>query len=146
MTHELNSIMILIHPPLAILGYLFTFIALKKAVQLYPRQGNRFGKSIKEKDVKENDLKISLTIAWWVTFLGLLTGMIWAQAAWGKFWNWDPKETATLFVFLSLTAAFLMYLKKLNTKWVAIMLAFNVLTIIATISVSFIDIGKHAFG
>ena len=146
MAHELNSIMILIHPPLAILGYLFKFLALKKAIQLFPRKGNDFGEGIKEKDVREKDLKISLTIAWWITFLGLVTGMIWAQIAWGRFWNWDPKETATLFVFLTLTAAFLMHLKNLDLRWVLLMLVVNVLTILATISVSFIDWGLHSFG
>lgn len=25
--------------------------------------------------------------------LGMLTGAIWAKAAWGHYWNWDPKET-----------------------------------------------------
>jgi cytochrome c biogenesis factor len=138
--------MILIHPPLAILGYLFTILALKKAVQLFPRKGNDQGRKIKKRKVKEKDLKISLTIAWWLTFFGLVTGMIWAQIAWGSFWSWDPKETATLFVFLTLTGAFLMYMKKMDIRWIVLMLALNVLTIIATVMVSFIDIGKHAFG
>ncbi len=144
MAHELDSYMILIHPPLAILGYLFTFIALKKAIQLMPKKGN--SEKIKEKEVKEKDLNISLTIAWWITFLGLITGMIWAQMAWGTFWNWDPKETATLFVFLTLTAAYIVNWKKLGIKWTLILLVGNVLTILITISVSFIDLGLHSFG
>lgn len=146
MVHELNSIMILIHPPLAILGYLFTFLALKKAVQLFPRKGNNYGKGIKEKEVRGKDLKISLTIAWWITFLGLVTGMLWAQLAWGSFWSWDPKETATLFIFLTLTAAFLMHLKKVNIKLVVLMLTVNVLMILGTIAISFFDWGLHSFG
>lgn len=146
MSHELNSIMILIHPPLAILGYLFTFLAVKKAIQLVPRAGNQYGEGIKELEVKEKDLKISLTIAWWITFLGLVTGMIWAQLAWGAFWSFDPKETATLFVFLTLTAAFLMHQRKMKLKWVLIMLALNVLTILLTISMSFVSFSDHAFG
>lgn len=28
--------------------------------------------------------------------IGLALGMIWAKAAWGDFWSWDPKETAAL--------------------------------------------------
>ncbi len=27
---------------------------------------------------------------------GLITGAIWAEAAWGRFWGWDPKETVAL--------------------------------------------------
>jgi heme exporter protein C len=26
----------------------------------------------------------------------LVTGSIWAEAAWGTYWNWDPRETTTL--------------------------------------------------
>lgn len=25
--------------------------------------------------------------------IGMMTGAIWAKAAWGDYWNWDPKET-----------------------------------------------------
>lgn len=28
--------------------------------------------------------------------IGMLTGAIWAKAAWGDYWNWDPKETWAL--------------------------------------------------
>ncbi len=32
--------------------------------------------------------------------LGILTGGIWAQNAWGRFWGWDPKETWSLITWL----------------------------------------------
>ncbi|MBI2252792.1 MAG: c-type cytochrome biogenesis protein CcsB [Armatimonadetes bacterium] len=28
--------------------------------------------------------------------LGIISGAIWAQNAWGSYWNWDPKESAAL--------------------------------------------------
>ncbi len=31
---------------------------------------------------------------------GLVFGMIWANKAWGSYWNWDPKETWALVTFL----------------------------------------------
>ena len=31
---------------------------------------------------------------------GMLSGAIWAKAAWGHFWNWDPKETWALITWL----------------------------------------------
>jgi ABC-type transport system involved in cytochrome c biogenesis permease subunit len=146
MTHELNSIMILIHPPLAILGYLFTFLSLKKVIQLTFRKGNHNAKEIKNKEIIEKDLKISLTIAFGLTFLGLVTGMIWAQLAWNRFWSWDPKETATLFVFLTLTAALILHRKKTDIKWMLISLILNVLIIIGSILISYLGIGLHSFG
>lgn len=35
----------------------------------------------------------------WLTF-SILAGAIWAQAAWGRLWAWDPKETWALIVWL----------------------------------------------
>lgn len=35
----------------------------------------------------------------WFTF-GILTGAIWAQNAWGRYWGWDPKEVWALTVWL----------------------------------------------
>jgi len=35
----------------------------------------------------------------WLT-LGILTGAIWAQNAWGRYWGWDPKETWALITWL----------------------------------------------
>ncbi len=28
--------------------------------------------------------------------LGIITGAIWAEYAWGRYWGWDPKETSSL--------------------------------------------------
>jgi ABC-type transport system involved in cytochrome c biogenesis permease subunit len=35
----------------------------------------------------------------WLT-LGILTGAVWAQRAWGRYWAWDPKETWALITWL----------------------------------------------
>ena len=32
--------------------------------------------------------------------LGMITGSIWAEYAWGTYWNWDPKQTWSLIVWL----------------------------------------------
>jgi cytochrome c-type biogenesis protein CcsB len=41
-------------------------------------------------------LRGSLYIGFIAMSLTLLTGAFWAQQAWGRYWHWDPKETATL--------------------------------------------------
>ncbi|MDR7328446.1 c-type cytochrome biogenesis protein CcsB [Corynebacterium guangdongense] len=38
--------------------------------------------------------------------VGILLGAIWAEAAWGRFWGWDPKETVSLITWI-LYAAYL---------------------------------------
>ncbi len=36
------------------------------------------------------------------TAVTLVTGMVWGQATWGTAWEWDPRLTSTLFLFLLL--------------------------------------------
>jgi len=32
---------------------------------------------------------------------GIITGSVWAQTAWGRYWSWDPKETWSLVTWLA---------------------------------------------
>jgi cytochrome c-type biogenesis protein CcsB len=41
-----------------------------------------------------------LTIGFPLLTMGIVTGAIWAQTAWGDYWQWDPKETASLATWL----------------------------------------------
>lgn len=47
--------------------------------------------------------------------LGIITGSIWANEAWGRYWGWDPKETAALITFL--IYAIPLHLKKPSLWW-----------------------------
>jgi len=33
--------------------------------------------------------------------IALISGSIWAKAAWGSYWNWDPRETTTLILWIA---------------------------------------------
>lgn len=48
------------------------------------------------------DLAIYQTVAFGFLMqtLVIIVGAIWAQAAWGRFWGWDPKETWSLVTWL----------------------------------------------
>ncbi len=41
-----------------------------------------------------------LTLGFPFLTLGIITGAIWAQYAWGSYWSWDPKETWSLITWL----------------------------------------------
>ena len=32
--------------------------------------------------------------------VGIITGSVWANSAWGSYWSWDPKETWSLITWL----------------------------------------------
>ncbi len=36
----------------------------------------------------------------------LISGSIWAKAAWGAYWNWDPRETTVLILWMAYAAYF----------------------------------------
>ena len=43
--------------------------------------------------------------------IGIITGAVWANSAWGRYWGWDPKETWSLitwFIYATLLHARLM--------------------------------------
>ena len=122
--------MMFIHPPLAIAGYVFIFL---------------FAISLSLARNKERRIIPFLGLAaWLLTFSGLVTGMIWAQIAWGSYWSWDPKETSTLLLFVTVSASLAVYNEK-NLKaatWLSIVACF--LSVI-TASISFILAGLHSF-
>jgi ABC-type transport system involved in cytochrome c biogenesis permease subunit len=128
--HELNSVMLYIHPPLAITGYVLTFLFV---VLIF-----------KKKWFEAKTTKITGAGMWFFTFLGLLTGMLWAQLSWGSYWSWDPKETSTLALFLTVSASQVMYFEKkyAMSKWLVLISC--VLTVITALS-SFITPGLHSF-
>ena len=120
--------MIYIHPPLAFIGYLFfyaftVFLFMKRDGKLVKRLGYS---------------------AWAFTFLGLVTGMYWAQIAWGSFWSWDPKETLTLVMFGFVTASVISFLEGKNGL-AKLFSLISCVTIIITLLSSFLIQGLHSF-
>lgn len=50
---------------------------------------------------KLDDLSYKIIIfAFPLLTIAIITGAIWAEEAWGRYWGWDPKETASLVTWL----------------------------------------------
>jgi cytochrome c-type biogenesis protein CcsB len=51
---------------------------------------------------EQMDLVTYKTVAFGFLFLsiGIMTGSVWAEKAWGRYWGWDPKETWALVTWL----------------------------------------------
>jgi ABC-type transport system involved in cytochrome c biogenesis permease subunit len=56
--------------------------------------------------------------------LGIITGAVWADSAWGRYWSWDPKETWSLitwFVYaIVLHARYMKTFKRKTIAWLSI--------------------------
>lgn len=44
--------------------------------------------------------------------LGIITGSVWANSAWGSYWSWDPKETWSLITWFIYAAYLHVHLRK----------------------------------
>lgn len=129
MAHEFDSTMLYIHPPLAFAGYVLLFVY---AFLLFKCPRKRFR------------IEFFGAAAWLFTLLGLVTGMLWAQLAWGSYWSWDPKETMTLLLFLATSASLLFYLENRPREAKALAILSCILIPI-TSSTSWIIEGLHSF-
>lgn len=80
--------------------------------------------------------------------IGILSGAVWANEAWGSYWNWDPKE---IWAFITWTI-FAIYLhsrtnKKLPPANSAVVASIGFLIIwICYFGVNLLGIGLHSYG
>ena len=80
--------------------------------------------------------------------VGIITGAIWANSAWGTYWSWDPKETWSLitwFVYAAtLHARFTRGWTGKRIAWLAIIGFVSV--IFTYFGVNFLLAGLHSYG
>jgi cytochrome c-type biogenesis protein CcsB len=94
-------------------------------------------------DLNYQSLKFGFPL---LTF-GIITGAVWANYAWGRYWSWDPKETWSLITWL-LYAALLH--QRLTVGWrgrkAAIMAIVGFLAVLFTfLGVNLLLSGLHAY-
>mgnify|MGYP006285898515 CR=1 FL=1 len=85
----------------------------------------------------DNDIKASSSAFLGTVFaiLATVTGMVWAKANWGSYWNWDPRETS-IFILLLIYFAYFALRNALTKKEVRARLS-SVYAIIAFFTVPF---------
>ena len=89
----------------------------------------------------------SLTFGFPLLTLGIITGAIWAEYAWGRYWGWDPKETWSLITWF--LYADLLH-QRLTVGWrgrkAALMSIFGFLAVLFTfLGVNLLLPGLHAY-
>ncbi len=89
-----------------------------------------------------------LTIGFPLLTLGIITGSIWAEYAWGSYWSWDPKETWSLITWLVFAALLHQRLtvgwRGRKAAWVAI-IGFG-LILFTFLGVNLFLSGLHSYG
>ncbi len=82
-------------------AYSIVGVALIYAIYLWIKHG---GDNIPDRNMRTVD--ILTRVGWGLVTMGMTMGALWAKAAWGDWWAWDPKETWALATFLG----YLLYL------------------------------------
>jgi len=95
----LKSNWLLIHVVTCFLGYAAFALAFGTA-GLYLYQARRPRPSLPPLRQLDRLIYQTTTLGFLLLTLGILTGAVWAESAWGRYWSWDPKETWSLITWL----------------------------------------------
>src|SRR3989339_1140877 len=78
---------------------------------------------------------------------GIITGAVWANSAWGRYWGWDPKETWSLitwFVYATLLHA--RFMREWRGMRIALFTVFGFAAVLFTyFGVNYLP-GLHSYG
>lgn len=103
----LQSIWLPIHATISIISYaIFTLsflIAVMYLMQERQIKTKKLGgifKRLPSLDGLDAILGRTIALGFAILTLGIITGSIWAEEAWGAYWSWDPKETWSLVTWL----------------------------------------------
>jgi ABC-type transport system involved in cytochrome c biogenesis permease subunit len=94
-----NNLLLSVHVALAILAYgAFSVACAAGLLYLIQPEGGRPG--LPKPALLDEIAYRSVVIAYPLLTLVIILGAVWAEIAWGTYWSWDPKETASLFTWL----------------------------------------------
>ncbi len=141
-----QSILLSVHVSSAIIAYGTLTIGFGAAV-LFLMQQKRNSVLLPPKEVLETVSYQSVIIGFPFLTALIILGALWADIAWGRYWAWDPKETASLVTWL-LYAAFLH--ARLVRGWrgtrSALLLIIGFAAILLTFFGNYIFTGLHGYG
>jgi cytochrome c-type biogenesis protein CcsB len=80
--------------------------------------------------------------------IGIITGAIWANEAWGSYWSWDPKETWALITWLVFASYLHVRLtESQQSKSSAVLASVGFVVVwICYLGVNFLGKGLHSYG
>ena len=90
----------------------------------------------------------SILVGFFLLTLGLITGAIWANEAWGTWWSWDPKETWAFISWLFYAAYLHMRISKgwQGRKPALLATSGFFVILICYLGVNFWGVGLHSYG
>ncbi len=137
-----NNLMLTLHVGFAIVAYGAACVSFGAAVGFlaYPWLSRKL-KHMPARDLFDDIGYKAATLTFPLLTMMIVLGALWANTAWGRYWGWDPKETAALVTWLVYGA----YLHARVTRgWRGERSAW--LLVLGFLTVLFAYFGNHFFG
>ena len=148
----LQSVWLPIHVSLAIVGYAMFILAASVSLVYLAYESRlkakRFKPDVEKMPSLEKLDRINYSLLVWgfvMLSAAIVTGAIWADATWGHFWSWEPKESWSLVIWI-LYAGLLE--SRLTVGWRGRRAAALTIVVFAVLVSSFVGVslvfpGKH---
>jgi cytochrome c-type biogenesis protein CcsB len=94
-----QSLLLTIHVAVAMIAYGTFAIAFGTAVLFLAQKGSRLG-WLPSPHLLDDLGYRAVIVGFPFMTLTIVLGALWADIAWGRYWGWDPKETASLVTWL----------------------------------------------
>ncbi len=94
-----NNLLLTVHVAVAIVAY-GTFTVAFAAAVLYLIQPPEGRRGLPRPELLDEIGYKAVVVGFPFLTLTIILGAVWADVAWGSYWSWDPKETASLVTWL----------------------------------------------
>ncbi len=142
-----------VHTTLSVLGdaaFAFAFIvSIMYLIQERQLKAKRWGAifhRLPSLEVMDTLGYKAISFGWPLFTLGMITGSLWAESAWGTYWSWDLKETWSLITWV--TYLVLLHLRTIGwrgRKMAFLSIVGFVFVLVSFFVVSRASVGKHFF-
>lgn len=96
----LQSVWLEVHVITCFLGYAAFAIAFAGGITYLLKDLTWFGQRLPDEKLLDKLAYRIIAFGFFFLTLGIITGAIWANYAWGTYWDWDPKEVWALVTWL----------------------------------------------
>lgn len=140
-----NSILLSVHVASAVVAYGAFAIGFIASILFMMQKNDRFSSLPKSKDLEKISYH-SVIIGFPFMTLVIVLGALWADIAWGRYWGWDPKETASLLTWL-IYAGYLhtRVIRGYQGRRTALLLIIGFVAVIFTFFGNYIFNGLHSY-
>jgi len=95
-----NNLLLTVHVAVAIFAYGMFAVAFGSAIMYLIQSGSMRVSWLPDAEVLDDTSYKSVMIGVPLFALVIILGAYWGNVAWGRYWGWDPKETASLVTWL----------------------------------------------